>query len=88
MTESVARRPNRLKMGDKRWEKMRASVCLFVCCVDVHVWVCGEVRVCVGGACVCTHMCLRGCEAFSIHMMNGDDEQYGTSQPDKTKAKE
>lgn len=23
----------------------------------------------------------------SIHMMNGDDEQYGTSQPDRTKAK-
>lgn len=85
-------------MGDKRWEKMRASVCLFVClcgCAFVGLWgcvmcacVCAHVCVCVQCECVCMHVCLRGWEAFSIHMMNGEDEQYGTSQSDKTKAKE
>lgn len=61
--------------------------CLSVC---VFIWMRICVFVCVGGhVCVCTHthMCMRGWEAFSIHMMNGDDKQYGTSQPDKTKAK-
>lgn len=66
-------------------------------CLSVSVFMCmrGCVGMCAcmcmcacGGTCVFTHMCLRGWEAFSIHMMNGDDEQYGTSQPDKTKAKE
>lgn len=65
------------------------SVCVLCGRVCVGVWGGACACVCVeGGACVCTHMCMCGYEAFSIHMMNGDDEQYGTSQPDKTKAKE
>lgn len=38
--------------------------------------------------CSCVGGCVGGWGGGSIYMMNGDDEQYGTSQPDKTKAKE